>query len=55
MGEEKKFKNRSEQRDYYAKLRGWKPLSYEEKLELDEAVRMVTNLDSKPRPYALPR
>jgi hypothetical protein len=27
-----------------AKLKGWGPLSEEKKKELDEAVRMVTNL-----------
>jgi len=47
--EEKKFKNRREQADYYAKLRGWGPLTEEDKIALDDAVRMVTNLDSKPR------
>ena len=51
--EEIKFKNRREQADYYAKLRGWGPLTEEEKVLLDDAVRLVTNLDSKPR-YALP-
>ena len=47
--EERKFKNRREQADYYAKLRGWGPLTEEDKIALDDAVRMVTNLDSKPR------
>ena len=47
--EEKKFKNRREQMEYYAKLRGWGPLTEEEKIILDDAVRMITNLDSKPR------
>ena len=47
--EEKKLKNRREQADYYAKLRGWGPLTEEDKTALDDAVRMVTNLDSKPR------
>lgn len=50
MKEEKpKFKNRSEQADYYAKLRGWGPLTEEEEVALDDAVRMITNLDSIPR------
>lgn len=40
-----KFRNRFEQVDYYAKQRGWKPLTPDEKKELDEAIRMVTNLD----------
>ena len=47
--EEKKFKNRREQADYYAKLRGWGPLTEEDKIALDDAVRLITNLDSKPR------
>lgn len=47
--EEMKFNNRREQADYYAKLRGWGPLTEEDKIALDDAVRMVTNLDSKPR------
>ena len=47
--EEKKFKNRREQADWVAKQRGWGPLTEEEKIILDDAVRMITNLDSKPR------
>ena len=47
--EERKFKNRREQMEYYAKLRGWGPLTEEDKIALDDAVRMITNLDSKPR------
>ena len=47
--EEKKFKNRREQMEYYAKLRGWGPLTEEDKIALDDAVRLITNLDSKPR------
>ena len=47
--EEFKFKNSREQADYYAKLRGWGPLTEEDKIALDDAVRMVTNLDSRPR------
>lgn len=46
--EDKKFKNRREQADYYASLRGWGPLSDEDKAALDDIVRMVTNLDHKP-------
>ncbi len=45
--ETKKFKNRREQADYYAQLRGWKPLTEEEKAELDDAIRMITNLDNQ--------
>ena len=51
--EEMKFKNRREQADYYAKLRGWGPLTEEDKIALDDAVRLVTNLDSKPRYAAI--
>ena len=47
--EEKKFKNRRERMDYFAKLRGWGPLTEEDKIALDDAVRLVTNLDSRPR------
>jgi hypothetical protein len=47
--EQRKFKNRREQVDYYAQLRGWKPLTDEEKAELDDAIRMVTNLEPKSR------
>ena len=43
--EERKFKNRTEQADYYAKLRGWGPLTDEDRAAIDDAVRMVTNLD----------
>jgi len=43
--EERKFKNRREQADYYAKLRGWGPLTDEDRAAIDDAVRMVTNLD----------
>ena len=46
--EERKFKNRTEQADYYAKLRGWGPLTDEDRAAIDDAVRMVTNLDPKP-------
>lgn len=47
--EERKFKNRREQADYYAKMHGWDPLTEEDKIALDDIVRMVTNLDSRPR------
>ncbi len=53
MEGKKQFKNRREQIEWYNKQRGWGPLTEEEKLIIDDAVRMVTNLDSKPRPYAL--
>jgi hypothetical protein len=45
--EPRKFKNRREQADYYAHLRGWQPLTDEEKAELDDAIRMITNLDNQ--------
>ena len=41
----RRFKNRREAADAYAKKMGWGPLTPEEKKELDEAIRMVTNLD----------
>lgn len=43
--EEMRFKNRSEQIEWFAKLRGWEPLTEEDKIALDDAVRMITNLD----------
>ena len=49
---EHRFKTRTEQAEWYEKQLGWGPLSEEDKKALDDAVRMVTNLDSKPR-YAL--
>ncbi len=45
--EARKFKNRREQADYYAQLRGWKPLTEEDRAAIDDAVRMVTNLKPK--------
>ena len=45
--ETRKFKNRREQADYYAQLRGWKPLTEEDRAAIDDAVRMVTNLKPK--------
>ena len=42
---ERQFKNRSEQIEWYAKQRGWEPLTEEDKVALDDAVRMITNLD----------
>jgi len=52
MTEEKKFKNRRERAEWLNIQRGWGPLTEEEKAILDDAVRLVTNLDSKPR-YAV--
>ena len=43
--EEMKFKNRFEQMEWYAKQRGWEPLTEEDIEALDDAVRMITNLD----------
>jgi len=43
--EEMKFRNRREQANWYAKLRGWGPLTEEDRKALDDAVRMVTNLN----------
>ena len=43
--EEMKFKNRSEQIEWYAQQRGWGPLTEEDKAALDDAVRMITNLN----------
>ena len=43
--EERKFKNRFEQADWYARQMGWGPLTAEDRQAIDEAVRMVTNLD----------
>jgi hypothetical protein len=43
--ETRKFNNRSEQIEWYAKQRRWEPLTEEDKAALDDAVRMITNLD----------
>ena len=51
--ETRKFKNRREQADYYAQLRGWEPLTEEDRAAIDDAVRMVTNLEPK-TDHALP-
>lgn len=45
MEETRKFATRGEQSEYYAKQRGWGPLTEEEKAMLDDAVRLVTHLD----------
>jgi len=50
--EERKFKNRTERAEWLDAQRGWGPMTEEEKAILDDAVRFVTNLDSKPR-YAV--
>ena len=41
----RQFKDRFEQIEWYAKQRGWEPLTEEDKEALDDAVRMITNLD----------
>ena len=43
--EERKFKNRSEQVEWVAQQKGWGPLTEEDIAALDDAVRMITNLD----------
>ena len=45
--ETKKFKSRLEEITWKDSQKGWKNLTEEEKAELDDAVRMVTNLKSK--------
>ena len=42
--EQRRFKNRLEQAEWVAAQRGWGPMTPEEKADLDDAVRMVTNL-----------
>lgn len=41
---ERRFKNRTEQIEWYEQQMGWGSLTDEEKAILDDAVRMVTNL-----------
>jgi len=41
----RRFRNRREAADAYARKMGWKPMTPEEKIAFDEAIRMVTNLD----------
>ncbi len=43
MEQKRKFKNRSEAMDYYAKQHGWKPLTEEEERELYECLKTITN------------
>lgn len=43
--EERKFKSRLELAEWIDMQKGWGPLSEEDKLALDDAVRMVTHLD----------
>jgi hypothetical protein len=50
--EERKFRNRTERMEWYEKQMGWGPLTEEDKAAIDDAVRMVTNLDPKPK-YAV--
>lgn len=41
----RRFRNRREAADAYARKMGWKPMTPAEKIAFDEAIRMVTNLD----------
>ena len=43
--EERRFKNRLEEVQWIAQQNGWEPMTAEEREELDEIVRMVTNLN----------
>ena len=43
--EERKFKTRGEQMEYYARQRGWEPLTEADEMALDDAVRLITHLD----------
>lgn len=43
--DEIKFNTRSEQIAWVAQQKGWEPLTEEDKAALDDAVRMITNLD----------
>ncbi len=45
--EQKKFKSRLEEIKWKDSQNGWGPLTEEEKAELDDAVRMITNLATK--------
>ena len=42
--EERKFRNRTEQIEWYDQQMGWGPLTAEDRQAIDEAVRLVTNL-----------
>ena len=41
----RKFATRTEQVNWYNQQKGWGPLTEEDKKVLDDAVRLVTNLD----------
>lgn len=43
--EDKKFKNWLDRAEWVAEQKGWGPLTDEDKVAIDDAVRMVTNLD----------
>lgn len=45
MEETRKFATRTEMVNWYNEQKGWGPLTEEEEAILDDAVRMVTNLD----------
>lgn len=40
-----KFKNRLEQLEWFEKQMGWEPLTDEDRAAIEDAVRLVTNLD----------
>jgi len=46
--EEPKFRNRTERLEWYKKQMGWGPLTDEDRAAIDDAVRMVTNLEPQP-------
>ena len=43
--EERRFKNRLEEVEWLDMQKGWGPLTEEDEAALDDAVRMVTNLN----------
>lgn len=43
--EGKTFKNWLERADWVAQQKGWEPLTEEDREAIDDAVRMVTNLE----------
>ncbi len=43
--EERKFKSWLDRAEWVAEQRGWEPLTEEDRMAIDDAVRSVTNLD----------
>ena len=43
--EDKKFKSWLDRAEWVAQQKGWEPLTEEDKEAIDDAVKMVTNLD----------